>query len=72
MITNLSKNNINRKLRKRELVNKGEVSCGYCRYNKGENANHKGKPDRYKKINRDSIRWKETDFEPIIDRSERD
>ena len=40
--------------RKREL--NGDIKCGRCPYNRGENAKRKAKPDKHKNIDRETIR----------------
>lgn len=44
------------KERKQELVNTGLVRCGFCRANRKENKKRRPRPDKQKKIHRDSIR----------------
>lgn len=47
------------KERKSYLERQGLISCGHCRYNRGENSKRKDKPDKYKNINNRSIRHME-------------
>ncbi len=49
------------KERKLELANTGKISCGFCRYHRGENVGRKERTNKYKNINRASIRF--MDFE---------
>jgi hypothetical protein len=44
------------KERKAYLEKQKLISCGRCRYHKGENATPTPKPDKYKNINRNSLR----------------
>lgn len=48
--------NLGGKERKRYLERQRYINCGYCRYNRGENAKRRPRPDRYKNIDRESIR----------------
>lgn len=50
------------KERKKELEKSCEIKCGFCKYNQGENSNRKPKPDKYKNINKNSIRDRESIF----------
>lgn len=44
------------KERKMKLEKAQEIRCGRCKYNRGENAKRKEKDDRYKDIDRETIR----------------
>lgn len=49
--------NLGGKERKRFLVNRGFISCGYCAYHRKENASgRRPMANKYKNINRESIR----------------
>jgi len=48
------------KVRKKYLEKRGLIKCGFCKYNRGENSKRKEKPNKYKNIDRDSIKFTPT------------
>jgi hypothetical protein len=44
------------KERKNYLQRQRIINCGYCKYNRGDNAKRRGRTDRHKNIDRETIR----------------
>lgn len=44
------------KERKKYLETQRLIVCGFCKYNRGENAKRRGRSDRHKNICRETIR----------------
>jgi len=59
--------NLYKRVRKIELEKKKEISCGYCRFHRGENKTwNRPKDTKYKKIDRKTIRKLQLKEEQMI------
>lgn len=57
---------VDNRIRKMLLERRGKINCAICKYNRGENAKRKEKANKYKNINRQSIRYIWIDEVPEI------